>query len=72
MFRMIRDFLYYVTNNEKDSRHEEFFDVLFLIINTVALVAGTVILVMRDEIGWIAFLFIEYNWALDNMRHNRP
>jgi hypothetical protein len=72
MFRMIRDFLYYVTNNEKESRHEEFFDVLFLVINTAALVGGIVILVMLGEIGWIAFLVIEYNWALDNMRHNRP
>jgi len=62
----------YITNNEKVSRHEEFFDVLFFIVNTVALVFGIIILTIHDEPQWIPFLVIEYAWALDNMRHNRP
>ncbi len=62
----------YVTNNEKVSRHEEEFDIAFFIVNTVALVAGIAVLLNYDEPQWIAFLVIEYAWALDNMRHNRP
>jgi len=62
----------YVTNNEEKSRHEEFFDILFFVVNTTALVFGTIMLTIYDEPQWIPFLVIEYTWALDNMRHNRP
>jgi len=62
----------YITNNEEKSRHEELFDVLFFIVNTTALILGTIMLIIYDEPQWIPFLVIEYTWALDNMRHNRP
>ncbi|MBI2064868.1 MAG: hypothetical protein HYT62_02300 [Candidatus Yanofskybacteria bacterium] len=64
--------LLYITNNENRSRHEEIFDVLFFVINTLALVFGVVMFVIHDEPQWIPVLVIEYTWALDNMRHNRP
>ncbi len=62
----------YITNNEEVSRDEEFFDVLFFVVNTVALIFGVIMLTIYDEPQWIPFLIIEYSWALDNMRHNRP
>ena len=62
----------YITNNEEKSRHEELFDVAFFIINTAAVVFGSVMFIVYDEPQWIPVLVIEYTWALDNMRHNRP
>ena len=67
----LRKWLLYITNNEDVSRHEEAFDVGFFIINTVALFFGTVIFIIMDEVQWVAFLVIEYTWALDSIRHNR-
>ena len=67
-----KNWFLYVTNNEKVSRHEEEFDIAFFIINTAALIIGTAVLFYYHEPHWIAFLVIEYIWALDNMRHNRP
>ncbi len=64
--------LLYMTNNEEVSRHEMGFDVAFFIINTIALVAGSALFLIYSEPQWIAVLVIEYTWALDNMRHNRP
>lgn len=64
--------LLYITNNEKESRHEQHFDVAFFIINTIALIFGIAIFIIYDEPQWIAVLVIEYTWAMDNMRHNRP
>jgi hypothetical protein len=68
----LKAFLLYVTNNEPTSRHEELFDIAFFIINTLALVIGTFYLGYVDEWHWIPFLVIEYMWAIDTMRHNRP
>lgn len=68
----IYDLLLYLTNNEEVSRHEHIFDILFLIVNTLALIAGTYLFIKFNEPQWIAVLVIEYTWALDNMRHNRP
>lgn len=68
----IRALLLYLTNNEAESRHEEWFDMVFFIVNTVALVFGVAMFVVHDEPQWIPVLVIEYSWALDNMRHNRP
>jgi hypothetical protein len=65
-------FLEYITNNEAHSRHEEIFDIIFWIVETIALILGTWILIARDTSEWIPFLFIEYCWAMDNLRHNRP
>ena len=65
-------FLSYITNNEPQSRHEEIFDAFFWIIETVALIFGTWILLAKHEAQWIPFLVIEYCWAVDNLRHNRP
>lgn len=67
----LKRFLLYVTNNEETSRHEEYFDVAFFIVNTIALVVGAVILVAWQEVQWVPFLIIEYTWAMDTMRHNR-
>ncbi len=67
-----KKFFFYVTNNEEVSRHEEGFDVAFFIVNTIALVVGTALFMFNNEPQWIAVLVIEYTWALDNMRHNRP
>ena len=65
-------FLKYITNNEEKSRHEEIFDAIFWIIETIMLIFGTWILIVVREQQWIAFLVIEYCWAMDNLRHNRP
>lgn len=68
----IRQFLLYATNNEDVSRHEEVFDVAFFIINTCALVCGSVYLGYSNNWEWVPFLIIEYTWAVDTIRHNRP
>ncbi|MBI5220211.1 MAG: hypothetical protein HY978_00030 [Candidatus Liptonbacteria bacterium] len=62
----------YVTNNEEESRHEQIFDVVFFIVNTIAGLFGIAMFIIHDEPQWIPILIIEYTWALDNMRHNRP
>jgi hypothetical protein len=63
--------LLYLTNNEEKSRHEEFFDIFFLFVNTAALIFGTILFIIYDEPQWIPVLIIEYSWAFDNMRNNR-
>jgi hypothetical protein len=68
MWRVLR----YITNNEVVSRHEEIFDGIFWIVETVALILGTWLLIAKHSPEWIAFLVIEYCWAVDNLRHNRP
>lgn len=65
------NWLLYLTNNEKESRHEEFFDIVFFIINTIALVLGIAMFIIYKEAQWIPVLVIEYAWAFDNMRNNR-
>ena len=69
---MLKKFLLYITNNEDNPRHEPQFDIVFFVVNTTAVTVGTVYLVYIQELQWIPFLVIEYSWALDNMRHNRP
>lgn len=68
----MKKFLLYLTNNDSESKHEEAFDIAFLVINSVALVFGIVAFIIYGEPQWIPVLVIEYTWALDNMRHNRP
>ena len=68
----LRKWFLYITNNEEVSRHEEFFDAIFFIINTIALILGIFMFITYEEPHWIPVLVIEYTWALDNMRHNRP
>jgi hypothetical protein len=68
----ISKWLLYITNNEERSRHEEVFDVVFFIVNTIAVVFGVAMFIVHNEPQWIPVLVIEYTWALDNMRHNRP
>jgi hypothetical protein len=63
--------LIYLTNNEKKSRHEEVFDIVFLAINTLALIFGIYMFIAHDAPEWIPVLVIEYAWAFDNMRNNR-
>jgi len=62
----------YLTNNERESRHEQHFDVIFFIVNTVALLVGIVVFIIYRAPEWIPVLVIEYTWAFDNLRHNRP
>jgi hypothetical protein len=68
----IKKWLLYVTNNEEVSRHEEEFDIIFFIVNTIAVVFGVIMFIAHGEPQWIPIVIIEYTWALDNMRHNRP
>jgi hypothetical protein len=68
----LRQFFLYITNNEDVSRHEEVFDIAFFIINTIALVGGAAYLSYARQWEWIPFLVIEYTWAVDTIRHNRP
>lgn len=68
----LKQWLLYITNNEKTSRHEEGFDIAFFLINTAAVIFGTVMFIIHGEPQWIPVIIIEYTWALDNMRHNRP
>ncbi|MCX6722192.1 MAG: hypothetical protein NTY04_03305 [Candidatus Staskawiczbacteria bacterium] len=65
------NWLMYITNNEKTSRHEPVFDVIFMIINTAALIIGIYMFIAHDASEWIPILVIEYTWAFDNMRNNR-
>jgi len=71
MFK-IYDFLKFITNNEKNSRYELEFDIIFFIISTISLIAGIALLFIKHTEEWIAFLIIEYIWCMDNLRHNRP
>ena len=68
----LRKWFLYITNNEQVSRHEEIFDAIFFIVNTIALAVGSWLFWLHHETQWIPVLVIEYSWALDNMRHNRP
>ena len=68
----LRDWFLYITNNEQTSRHEELFDIIFFVVNTSALIFGVIMFIVHNEPQWIPVLVIEYTWALDNMRHNRP
>jgi hypothetical protein len=67
----IAKWLLYLTNNEEQSRHEEFFDSIFFIINTIALIFGIFLFIKNNSTEWIPVLVIEYTWAFDNMRNNR-
>jgi len=72
MLKKIWYFFLYVTNNQEKSKHEEHYDVIFFILDTIFLIFGVGILLIKQETMWIPFLAIEYLWAVDNMRHNRP
>jgi hypothetical protein len=67
----LKKILLYLTNNEDVSRHEEAFDIIFFIVNTIALVAGIFLFARNNASEWIPVLVIEYTWAFDNMRNNR-
>lgn len=71
LFDIIYNWLIWVTNNKERPKHEIEFDIAFFIINTLALFIGSIFLIWSQSAEWIAFLIIEYTWALDNMRHNR-
>jgi hypothetical protein len=67
----ILKWLVWVTNNEQKPKHEAEFDIVFFIVNTIVLILGTFYLIKSGNLEWLAFLIIEYSWALDNLRHNR-
>ena len=69
---MLKRWFLYITNNEQVSRHEEQFDIAFFIVNTIAVAFGIALFVGKHEPQWVPVLIIEYTWALDNIRHNRP
>ena len=68
----LKKFFLYITNNEAESRHELEFDIAFFIINSIAVFGGCIYIWYSGEWLWIPFLVIEYTWALDTLRHNRP
>ena len=68
----LKKFLVYITNNEETPRHETEFDIAFFIINTLAVFIGGWYFVHIGQVEWLPFLVIEYTWAVDTMRHNRP
>lgn len=68
----IYNLLIYLTNNEKTSRHEKEFDILGFLGVMIFLIAGIILLLVRQQPEWIPFLGIETIWAIDNIRHNRP
>lgn len=68
----IKSWLLYFTNNEPESRHEPQWDIAFFVINTIAVLAGSAYFMYIGGWEWIPFLVIEYTWAIDTMRHNRP
>jgi len=72
MHRKIRRWFQYITNNEEVSRHEEIFDAIFFVVNTIAIGFGIWLFIVHGEPQWIPVLVIEYLWAFDNLRHNRP
>ena len=67
----IYKWLLWITNNEDNPRHEVEFDIGFFLVNTICFIIGIGVFIIIKEYAWIAVLVIEYNWALDNMRHNR-
>lgn len=71
-YRTIRRWLLYITNNEETPRHENEFDIAFFIINTACVIGGSIYIGYIGEWQWIPFLIIEYVWAVDTIRHNRP
>ena len=46
--------------------------MMFWVVETAALIVGATVLFIKHDGEWIAFLVIEYCWAMDNLRHNRP
>ena len=71
MFKKIWRWLLYITNNEETSRDEQLFDVVFLIVNTIAVIFGIVMFIIYNSAEWIPILIIEFTWAFDNLRNNR-
>ena len=71
MLERFHKWLVWVTNNLDRPKHEIEFDIAFFIVNTIAVVIGTIWLFHSNEKPWICFLIIEYTWAMDNLRHNR-
>ncbi len=67
-----KKWLLYLTNNEEVSRHENEFDIAFFLINTLCVVGGGLYIAYIGEWVWLPFLVIEYAWAIDTLRHNRP
>jgi len=67
----MKKLLLWLTNNDKRSHHEVEFDIFFFITNTIALLIGIIVLIYTHDYAWIAFLWIEFTWSIDNMRHNR-
>lgn len=65
-------FLRYLTNNLENSKHEPEWDAVFFIVETIALFLGVFAFIHYNEKAWIPVIVIEWCWAIDNLRHNRP
>jgi hypothetical protein len=48
------------------------FDIAFFLVNIIAVAAGAIYIAYIVEWLWFPFLVIEYTWAVDTIRHNRP
>lgn len=68
---MIYKFLKYLTNNEKHSRHEIQFDIIFLLLTLLFAIIGTYLFIIKDQTEWSFVLWIETIWCWDGIRHNR-
>ncbi len=65
--------LCWVTNNERNPKHEVQFDIAFFIINTAVLLGGIYWFstTSGESQPFVTLLVIEYTWALDTLRNNR-
>jgi len=64
-------FLVYLTNNEKQSKHEIQFDIVFFILTIIFFLWGYYIFFRKGMIEWIPVLGLETIWCIDSIRHNR-
>lgn len=63
--------LAYLTNNSGRLEDEVVFDIVGFLVGLIALIFGIVILLIKKQPEWIAFLVLEAVWAFDTLRHNR-
>ena len=65
--------LCWVTNNEKNPKHEVEFDIVFFIVNTLTIIIGIPYMIISGggNAPFATLLIIEYTWALDTLRNNR-
>lgn len=70
---ILHDILIYLTNNQKTSKDEVKFDILFFLILMIdVFCVGIPAIIFNsgrlDKLFWVVALFV---WIWDNIRHNR-